>query len=158
MLTGPQIFSLSRNNRHSLLAVGPYCSSWSNMGNRGFLHTTPAMPTILLSSIKLSLPADPVDVPPLRPGKFHIRSLSVFCSQIWTISSSWLAVGSRISEHQNWAQPSTYRVSAQEKVNRCGEDPIFKINAWYSQDYREWRSHYRSLQLIISSSNQKLHE
>jgi hypothetical protein len=86
---------------------------WSNMGNRGFLHTAsaPTMPTILLSSIKISLPADPVAVPPLQPGKFHIHSLffslifivlfPVFCSQIWTISSSWLAVGSRIREHQD---------------------------------------------------------
>ena len=122
---------------------------WSNMGNRGFLHTTPVptMLTILLSSIKISLPADPVAVLPLRPGKFHIHLLlfslvfivllPVFCSQIWTISSSWLEPCSWLAYYD--------------------ENPIFKIDT-YKIIGNGAVITWPSLQLIISTSNQKLHE
>jgi|ERR1700678_2841448 hypothetical protein len=56
-LTSQKRQALPSSSRFLLLIIA---YQWSNMGNRGFLHTTPApmMPTILLSSIKISLPAD----------------------------------------------------------------------------------------------------
>jgi hypothetical protein len=98
-LTSQKRQALPSSSRFLLLIIA---YQWSNMGNRGFLHTTPApmMPTILsyplLKSVSLRIgcctTALARQIPyPLAFVFSHLHSTVLSILQIWTISSSWLA-------------------------------------------------------------------